>query len=184
MIRGLLLAGGASRRYGAPKLLQPHADGVSLGAYCARRLVAHVGNVLAVTRPGDDELARQLEQAGCDVLVTARALEGMGASLAAAVEAASGAEGWIVALADMPRIHAQTYAEVKRVLQLGARIVAPIAMDSGMRGHPVGFAASLGDELRLLGGDLGARPILARHAHEVFTIPVDDPGILFDIDTP
>ena len=53
----------------------------------------------------------------------------------------------------------------------------------GERGHPVGFAASLREDLLALRGDAGARGVLQRYAAEVVTVEVDDPGILQDVDT-
>jgi Uncharacterized MobA-related protein len=54
----------------------------------------------------------------------------MGASLAAGIEASDDAEGWIVALADMPRIATPTIEEVARGLDGGASIVAPFYQGS------------------------------------------------------
>ncbi|QJR15747.1 nucleotidyltransferase family protein [Usitatibacter palustris] len=184
MIRGILLAGGASTRFGSPKLLHPYADGLALGAYTARKVIAGVGNALAVVRAGDDELAAQLRASGCEVVVSERSREGMGASLAAGVGATRDASGWIVALADMPRIELATYGAITQALQGGARLVVPVTRDAGERGHPVGFSAAYGEELCALQGDEGARSILSRHASDVLAIPVDDSGILFDIDRP
>ena len=49
--------------------------------------------------------------------------------------------GWVVALADMPWIRTETIAAVADALARGAMIAAPDY--AGVRGHPVGFAATL-----------------------------------------
>ena len=54
----------------------------------------------------------------------------------------------------------------------------------GQRGHPVAFGGALGDELARLDGDEGARSLLARHAERLVAVPVGDPGIFRDVDTP
>ena len=62
-----------------------------------------------------------------------------------------------------------------------AGIAAPVCQ--GRRGHPVGFAARLGDELRALDGDEGARAVLARHRGVLLELAVDDDAGWQDIDT-
>jgi molybdenum cofactor cytidylyltransferase len=184
MIRGILLAGGASARFGSHKLLHALADGASIGVRSAGNLIAGVGNALAVVRPGDDQLAALLRAAGCDILATPRALEGMGGSLAAAIDGSGDATGWVVALADMPFIQPDTIRSVKAALTQGAIITAPVLNSSGERGHPVGFGASLAGELMLLSGDQGARAVIGKHHAELVAIVTDDSGIVTDVDVP
>jgi molybdenum cofactor cytidylyltransferase len=184
MIRGILLAGGASTRFGSHKLQHALADGAAIGVRSAANLIAGVGNALAVVRPGDDRLTALLRAAGCDILVTPRALEGMGGSLAAAIGAASDAAGWVVALADMPFIQPETIRLVEAALTRGAIVAAPVLNSSGERGHPVGFSASLGGELSLLSGDEGARAVIGKHRARLVAIATDDNGIVSDVDVP
>ena len=184
-IRGLLLCGGASVRFGRDKLLEPIGEAREpMAVVSARTIVAALGRVLAVTRSGRSDLRALLEAAGCVVLETDRAREGLGASLAAGVEASAEAEGWIVALADMPFIREETMVSVRSALAEGAPIAAPVDHASGHRGHPVGFDATLRDELLALRGDEGARSVVQRHAASVRLILVNDPGIVRDIDHP
>ena len=106
----------------------------------------------------------------------------MGGTLAQVVAAApeTGA-GYIIALADMPFVSADSIRAVAAALQGGAKLVAPVYR--GQRGHPVGLAASYRDELLALGGDAGARDIIRRDAANLQLVDVDDPGVLWDIDT-
>jgi molybdenum cofactor cytidylyltransferase len=179
MIAGILLCGGAGRRFGVDKLLAGEEPIVALAA---RNLRAGAGNALAVVPLRRSRLRSVLEAEGCEVLESERTPEGMGASLAAAIAAASGAEGWIVALGDMPLVDPRTIASVRKALERGAPMAAPYDR-AGRRGHPVGFSRALRDELLELGGDVGARDLLARHAGMVERIVTDDPGIFVDIDT-
>ncbi len=184
MITGILLAGGSATRFGSAKLLHPYKEGATIGEVAAKNLLAGTGSVLAVVRAGDDELAYRLRAAGCDVLSTPRSRDGIGASLAAGVEAASGAEGWLIALADMPAIDPETIRAVANALRKGAVLAAPVLRASGERGHPVGFSAAFKAELLALSTDEGARTILARHPGMLVAVPVEDRGILLDIDRP
>jgi molybdenum cofactor cytidylyltransferase len=73
---------------------------------------------------------------------------------------------------------------VRAALEEGALIAAPVLSRTGVRGHPVGFAAELRAELLALQGDAGARSILDRHRARLRILATDDAGILVDLDTP
>jgi molybdenum cofactor cytidylyltransferase len=181
---GLLLAAGYGSRFDPDglhnKLLARMPDGGVVAHEAAHRLLLVVTRVLAVVRPGSEALARMLNDAGCDVVFSTDAERGMGASLAAGIEASADSEGWIVALADMPRIAVATVEAVARTLDGGASIVVPFYQ--GQRGHPVGFGAEHGEALCALDGDTGARVLLT--TNPVARLDLDDPGILRDVDTP
>ncbi|KFG95623.1 molybdopterin-guanine dinucleotide biosynthesis protein MobA [Burkholderia paludis] len=182
---GVLLAGGLGQRFDPSgvhsKLLALLPDGTPVAVAAARHLAAATANVIAVVRPGAEKLAMLLNDAGCHVVYAPDALRGMGASLAAGVRATPEANGWLVALGDMPWIAASTYEAVTRALDdADASIIAPA--HRGVRGHPVGFAAHHFDALAALDGDTGARALFA--GAPVRLLDVDDPGILRDIDTP
>jgi molybdenum cofactor cytidylyltransferase len=159
---GVLLAAGFGSRFDPEglqnKLLARMPDGTPVAHESAHRLLRVVTRVLAVVRPGSDALARLLNDAGCDVVFAAGANRGMGASLAAGIEASDDAEGWIVALADMPRIATTTIEAVARAL------------------------VEHRDALLALDGDTGAKSLLM--SQRVTRVDVRDPGILRDVDTP
>ena len=180
MIIAILLAGGAASRFGGDKLLHPLEDGVAIGAHAARNLVAAGLEVVAVVKTGDFPLYDMLEQEGCGVTFCQHSELGMGASLAHGVEAARNAEGWVIALGDMPRIRPDTIKLVAQALSDGAAIAAPTYR--GERGHPVGFSSQFRDELTRLSSDSGARAVLERHQDKIRLIECDDPGVLFDVD--
>ena len=179
-INAILLAAGSGSRFGGDKLLHPLVDGIAIGAHAARNLIASGLNVVAVVKPGDVPLSEMLEREGCRVTVCPRAARGMGASLACGVGACQGADGWLIALADMPLIKSSTIAALVRELEAGKDLIAPTYR--GQRGHPVGFGRRFGVQLAALDGDAGARDIIAAHKGELALIECDDPGILQDID--
>jgi molybdenum cofactor cytidylyltransferase len=179
-IVAILLAAGAGTRFGGGKLSHPLDDGVAIAVHAARNLITAGLGVVAVVRPGDFPLADLLEQEGCHVTPSAESIRGMGHTLAHGVATAREAGGWIVALADMPRIRPATIGEVARVLTDGAKIAAPAYR--GERGHPVGFSSDLRQELLALSGDNGARSVLERHRDAIRLFECDDPGVVLDID--
>jgi molybdenum cofactor cytidylyltransferase len=181
-IVGILLAGGAATRFGSDKLLHRLPDGTPIAVAAARNLIAAVPRVVAVVRPGAPELERALRGAGAEVTVCARAAEGMGVTLAHAVRAAGRADGWVVALADMPFIRPESIRRIASAIAGGAAIAAP--EHQGQRGHPVGFAGRFRGALEQLAGDAGAREILKADPAALVRVDVDDPGVVRDIDTP
>jgi len=181
-IAGILLAAGRGARFGGHKLLHPLNDATPLGVASARHLLAALPHSLAVVRSDDEILSARLSAAGMRVIVCDRADQGMGVSLSTGVAADRNAQGWVIALADMPFIEVETIKNVVALLQQGAPLVAPC--HQGRRGHPVGFGRAFRDQLLALRGDQGARDLLMRHASQLVLLPVDDEGVLADVDTP
>ena len=186
-IRGILLAAGYSKRFGSNKLLQTLPAGTSeagtpIALAAAKHLLDALPESIAVVRPRAQKLGKLLRDAGCNTVVCKNAGEGMGTSLAAGVRAAAEADGWVVALADMPFLRPETIRVIAKALSEGAAIAAPSYR--GERGHPVGFARRFLEELSSLHGDSGARTLLDQHPDWVTAHEVEDPGVLRDIDRP
>lgn len=182
----VLLAAGSATRFGSDKLLHALPHDVPIAIQAARHLRAvFEANVFVVIRPEAKALSDLFLREGCKVVVCGNAAEGMGASLACAVRAANAAgavDGYIVALGDMPFIRSSTIAAVRDALAGGAALAAPYFR--ARRGHPVGIAGGFRAELESLTGDEGAKMLLSEHADRLVKIPVGDPGVIRDIDTP
>jgi molybdenum cofactor cytidylyltransferase len=181
-IVGLLLAAGSATRFGSDKLQHSLPHGVAISVQAARHLRSQVSRVVAAVRPGSDDFAKSLSAEGCEVVVCENAAEGMGASLACAARAAGPADGYLVALGDMPFVRPSSIAAVRDALAGGAALAAPFWR--ARRGHPVGIAGGFYKELLALRGDEGAKALLAANAGRLVKIPVGDPGVVRDIDTP
>jgi molybdenum cofactor cytidylyltransferase len=181
MIVGILLAAGTGTRFGGDKLLAELAAGQSVAEAACATLRPAVDRLIAVVRPGATALAARLAAAGAEVCVCANAGNGMGTSLAHGVALTSEAEGWLIALADMPLVAREDAMCIAAALRAGAAIAVPVAL--GRRGHPVGFARRFAGELMALSGDTGARAILARHVGDIVEIPVSDARTWHDVDT-
>lgn len=107
---------------------------------------------------------------------------GMGHSLKCGAQAVSDAQfdACIVGLADMPFIQAGTLSSLVNALQRGKTLVRPIY--NSIAGNPVGFGKTWFDNLIGSTGDEGAKPWLRQLKDQIHLIPVDDPGILIDVD--
>ncbi len=178
-IVGVLLAAGRGERFGSHKLLARLPNGTAIGVAAARNLIDALPNCVAVLRPGDEILASLLAAEGLRIVVNPNADGGMGTSLACGVAAAE-ADGWVIALADMPAIRPATIQAVAEAIAAGAELAAPVF--HGERGHPIGFARRFRAALTALDGDRGGRDILAQYSKELRLIEVEDPGVLVDID--
>jgi len=180
MITGVLLAAGSGSRFGGDKLLHPGADGTPIGVASLRNLQAAVPQVVAVVRSGDEALRRLLEAQGAAVCLCTDASLGMSRSLVCGISASRAAQGWVIALGDMPYVKPNTIKTIAARVARTGTIAVPLF--HGMRGHPIGFGRRYLAELLSLQGDEGARSVITRHADEVETIELDDPGISQDID--
>lgn len=173
----LLLAAGASRRFGeADKLLSPwrgkplarHAAEAALAVPAERHIAVVSSPEVAALLP---EFRKVEVAAGCPQSESLKA----GVSVAAGF----GMQAVLVVLADMPQV---TPALLKAVIARGGR--APAAASDGTRIMPPALLpATLFPAVAGLTGDRGAGALLA-DLPAGQRVAVDDAGILVDIDTP
>lgn len=181
---GILLAAGRGRRFDPQgvedKLQQTLPDGHTVALTAAHHLSSVIKRIVVVVRPDNHALIEALQRENYKVLVCPDADQGMAASLTTGLRHTALSKGWIIALADMPFVQSTSIAALLHELENGADIVVPVFQ--GQRGNPVGFSDKYLPELMALTGDRGARCLLQRFP--VREIPLDDPGILRDIDLP
>jgi len=185
-IVALVLAAGKGSRFDASgahyKPVQPLADGTPMVYAVCHTLLQHVDAVTVVCGPQQQAVRNALGELPVNLIHCADADMGMSASLRCGISHSPARVGWIIALADMPCIHANTVRAVATHLRQDGHIVRPQFQNRS--GHPVAFASQFRDELLQLTGDEGARAIIQRHPDALALIPVTDPGCLLDIDTP
>jgi molybdenum cofactor cytidylyltransferase len=179
---GILLAAGKGARFDPAgvqdKLLQRLPDGALVVAASARHLIAATSSVHAVVRPAAHRVQATLEELGCSVSICPDAGQGMGASLAHALRQVQDADGWVIALGDMPYVRPSTITALVNAIQAGADIAVPAC--EGRRGNPVAFSRRHLDHLLASHGDQGARTLL--QTQPVVEVALDDRGIFQDID--
>ena len=180
-VTGILLAAGQSTRFGSDKLLHPLENGTPMAVVTARHLKGVLERSIAVVADIESELAGLLAGEGLRIVPNPRAGKGMGTSIACGVAASPEAAGWLIALADMPRIPGTIIQAVVASLEGGADIVAPVYQ--GRRGHPVGFSARHAPALMQLQADTGARGIIAANRGSLEMIETMDAGVIADIDS-
>lgn len=186
----IVLAAGASARFGGAKLLAPLNGapllaGALLTAFLSpvRRVFVAVGTDPALRRAAEATAARLVASERLALVEVDDPAEGMGGSLRTAARALpDDSRGVFVFLGDMPSIDPRTPARLVRALDSPNRIVAPTYL--GRRGHPVLFGARWLPALRALSGDEGARALVESAGAQLARIPVEDPGIHLDVDRP
>lgn len=173
----LLLAAGASRRFGSDKRQALLPTGRSLIQQTLHTVASAGLDYSVVCRP-DDPLSEQFTS----VIVVEDAERGMGSSIADAVsQLESTVEGVLILPVDLPLLCSETILRVATLLKRD-QIIRP--RRNGRFGHPVGFGSDYFALLRDLSGEEGAQSILRERANAVQVLDVDDPGIYGDIDTP
>jgi molybdenum cofactor cytidylyltransferase len=129
-----------------------------------------------------EAIQREVKLHNVHITLNSNYRQGMGTSLKSGLAAVDPeAEGALVILADQPLVRPQTLDRLIAEHQAGkAQIVIPTYR--GFRGNPVLLDRSVFPELMGLDGDTGCRAIFGDHIDGIVKVPVDDVGVLLDID--
>ena len=184
-VAAVLLAAGASKRFGGPKMLAD-AGGEPLVRRVARSFVeAGFGEVIVVVAPGAAGLAAALDGLDVRTVVNPRPEEGMLSSALAGLAALS--PGWgRVALspADIPGLSAPVLRRLLTRLPPPAPDEVVVPASDGRRGHPLVVPGGLVN--LLLSWDPGRRlsDVLREPGVVVRELPGFGPEVLRDVDVP
>ncbi len=184
MIAGLLLASGASRRFGSNKLVAPLGDRAVV-RWSAEALAGAVDETWAVVPSHAAELVAALDGLPVRWVENASAHEGMASSIRAGVAALPAeAEAVVITLGDQPSIDGDVIRRVVATWRAAPPGTAGVVSEyEDGRGHPVLFGAALFTALQALDGDRGARDLLASLGERVAVVEVSRPRPA-DVDTP
>ena len=184
MIAGLLLASGASRRFGSNKLVAPLGDR-AVARWSAEALAGAVDETWVVVPPHAAELVAALDGLPVRWVENASAHEGMASSLRAGVGALPAeAEAVVITLGDQPSMDGDVIRRVVATWRAAPpEITGVVSEYEDGRGHPVLFGAALFAALQSLDGDRGARDLIASLGGRVAVVEVPSPRPA-DVDTP
>lgn len=186
-VYAVLLAAGASTRFGTDNKLLADLGGQPLITLAvARLLAADVAGVIAVVAPGPDGAAvtAALRHLPINVVVNADAALGMGTSIARGTTAVPDGAGIMIVPADMPSLDHRLIDELITAFRRshGQKIVHPVAQ-SGHQRNPVIWPAWTRAELMSLDPQTGGKPLLAAHLDDIVTVSAENERAFDDIDT-
>lgn len=182
-VAAVILAAGASTRFGQPKQLLDWG-GVPLLTHVADvPLAAGLAPVIVVLGCRAEAARAALGTRPVQAVMNWRWKEGLSTSVQTGLAMLPPeTEAVIFLQCDQPLITADLLQALLACFEeTGSAIVHPA--HAGQRRTPVLFARRLFPELAAVSGDEGGRAVIARHVGEVTTVEVANPDLLADIDT-
>ncbi len=179
---GVILAAGASRRYGQPKLLLPWKGEAIIRHVARTALSAGLDPVVVVVGEQHEAIRNSLGGLKIEIVINPDWEMGQSSSLQTGLRALPANVGSAVfLLGDQPQI---PDALVQSLVELHASSLSPIVapMVGGQRANPVLFDRITFPALMDLTGDTGGRTLFSRYPVE--WLDWHDTNALFDIDTP
>jgi molybdenum cofactor cytidylyltransferase len=170
----VILAAGASSRFGSPKQLFTW-QGKPLVRFVAEEALAVVPAVLVVE--GAYALGDALHGLEVQRIYAEGWKSGPGASIKAGVSALRDDDSVLVTLVDLPLVTRHHFAAL---LRTPGRLVASAYSDN--IGVPAVFRSPFVAQLRNLEDACGAKPLLLSNRQQLHCVPV--PQAAFDLDTP
>jgi molybdenum cofactor cytidylyltransferase len=181
-LHAVVLAAGASTRFGSPKQLIRLA-GRPLLHTAVTRAAEVVGNALIIVLgAGASELAPLLKHSPGSIVVNHHWREGIASSIRTAVARLPPAcAGVMLVLADQAAVTADDLKRLAGTWRKQPQFVAA-ALYGGVCGAPAIFPRTTFRELSQLRGDTGARALLRRSTDRIVRVPM--PSAALDVDTP
>ncbi len=178
----VILAAGTSTRMGTVKQLLQLDDRPLLQHVLDNVRASGVKEIILVLGFAAEAIRQEIDAQNVTVVINQSYQQGMGTSLKAGLSAVDPqAEAALIILADQPFLRPATLNQLIAEHQRSkAQIVIPTYR--GFRGNPVLLDRSVFPEVMALNGDMGCRAIFGDHMEGIVKVPVDDVGILLDID--
>jgi molybdenum cofactor cytidylyltransferase len=183
-VAAVIPAAGLSHRMGLSKALLDAGGQSFLARILSSLREGGAEPLLVVVRDDTDPVAREAEGNGGKVILNPDPSPGPVSSLQAGIRSLPDrAAGVLFAPVDHPLFLPTTVRTlIQAFIDTGAPLLAPTFAER--RGHPVLFGRTLFPELLEKDLPQGARTVVRRYLHAREEVPVVDPGILADIDTP
>jgi molybdenum cofactor cytidylyltransferase len=181
-LHAVVLAAGASTRFGSPKQLVRVQGRPLLHRAVAQASEIAGQGVLVVLGAHAAELAPLLRHSSASVIVNRDWSEGLGSSIRSAIaHVPASCDGVLILLADQAAVTVGDLERLRSAWRRQPEWIAASRYESTV-GVPAIFPRSLFSELAALRGDRGARDLLRRHSDRVIGVALANAAI--DIDTP
>lgn len=182
-IGAVILAAGMSSRMGEAKQLLRLGEHTLLNQVLENVRASGVDEIVLVLGHAAEKIMESVAGQNLKVAINPAYREGMGTSLRTGLSILpSGIDAALIILADQPFVRPTT---LKRLMdqyrKSAAQIVIPVYR--GFRGNPVLLDRSVFPEVMTLSGDIGCRAVFGDHLEGIAKVPVEDLGILLDLDS-
>jgi len=186
MISAIVLAAGQATRFGQCKQVLRLGGKTILDHALDNLRGSKIDDLVIVLGAHADEIrekVRLLERDAERIVTNPDFSSGMSSSIQAGLRALpETAEAAMIVLGDQPFVTPRTIdLLIDEYRRTRASVVVPTY--NGFRGNPVIVDRSLFGEMLGIRGDVGCRAIFGDHVQSIAKVPVDDRGVLVDIDT-
>jgi molybdenum cofactor cytidylyltransferase len=185
-VAAIVLAAGRSSRLAPANKLLELIDGAPIVRRVAGiALASGAGPVIVVTGFDAARVANAVHNLKVTIVHNATFEEGLSSSLRAGLSALpSDSDGTLILLGDMPATESSDLEALMAAFAAKDRQAICVPVRHGRRGNPVLWGAAYFAEMMSLSGDVGAKPLMARHAEHVTEVAAGSDGIFADVDTP
>ncbi len=190
MTAAIVLAAGHADRMGSNKLVLPLGSGTVIGCVIVTAL-AVCDKVIVVIGLHDQQTRAAVEQAArvahaearVEVAEAAIYDPGMFISIQAGLRRVVDVDAVLIFPGDIPLVLPKTAIAVRQAVVQGLADVAVPGFGE-RRGHPVAIDARYIPELLGMSEHATLREFMAGHSSTMMVVPVEDAGMLLDMDTP
>lgn len=183
MISAIVLAAGASRRMGEPKMLMPWGKSTVLQTVISTLQASSINDIVVITggarQQVDMLIGKTVQTVFNPEYEKGEMLESIQLGLAQKMHEASAA---LICLGDQPQVKERTVRSVCEAFLKNKSLIVVPSFEM-QRGHPWLLARPLWDEFLELKSPKTPRDFLKKHARKIQYVTVDTPSILQDIDT-
>jgi CTP:molybdopterin cytidylyltransferase MocA len=190
MTAAVVLAAGHADRMGSNKLTLSLGSGTVVGCVVATALAACDRVIVVIglydqgTKTAVEQTARSLGAEGrLEVVEGVLYDPGMFISVQAGLRRVTGADVVLIFPGDIPLTLPETAIAVRDAVSEG-RVDVAVPSCGGRRGHPVAISGRCVPELLAMSEHSTLRQFMTLHASTMKLVPVDDRGMLLDLDTP
>jgi len=181
----LLLSAGESSRFGGlPKALLSAGERSAVRRLAEVALFESLDPVVVVVGAHPGPIAHELRGLSVEIVEAEQWYEGRTASVQAGLMALPADRDILFWPVDHPFVAARTVEALTSLLERDALGVWFIPTYQGHGGHPVVWRSTVRRDVLELRADAPIRSLLPEFGPQVRRVPVDDPGVLANVDTP